>query len=301
MKTIYLTAIALLLTLSLLLLGFSIFAQSIEREVVASSGDYYEGANISLSWTLGEIATETYDNGSNILTQGFQQPDITVRIYIDLDAFLEGPFNGSDMDVTLNYEGLLPLSQPFNTPPWNYMGTESVSAIPNPEIVDWLLVELRDAVDPPSATPTTKIAQQAAFIRSDGKVVGIDGFSNLEFNKTISNQLFVVLWHRNHLGMMSAFALTEAGGVYDYNFITAMGMAYLNGQKSLNGSAYGMYSGDADSDGEVEFKDLESYWRVQAGELGYFAGDFDMNTQVNNMDKNDYWHPNKTTLSQVPQ
>ncbi len=62
--------------------------QSIERSVVGSSGDYFEGTNISLSWTLGEIATETYTSGNTIITQGFQQPDITVRIYVDLTAFL---------------------------------------------------------------------------------------------------------------------------------------------------------------------------------------------------------------------
>jgi len=276
-------------------------AQSIERDVVASSGDYYEGANISLSWTLGEIAIETYDNGSNILTQGFQQPGITLRIYVDLIAFLEGPYNGSDMDITLNSEGLLPLTQPFNTSPWGYSGTESVGAIPNPEVVDWLLVELRDAVDAPSATPATRMARKAAFIRSDGSVVGLDGFSELHFDVNIDNNLIVVLWHRNHLGMMSAFALTEAGGVYDYNFTSAMGMAYLNGQKSLNGGVYGMYAGDADADGEIGPNDIDSYWDLQAGEMGYKSVDFNMNTQVRNQDKNDYWHPNKTIISQVPE
>ena len=64
-------------------------AQSIERDVVASSGDYFEGTNISLSWTLGEIATETYSSGNIILTQGFQQTLGIVIHGIDLDVFLE--------------------------------------------------------------------------------------------------------------------------------------------------------------------------------------------------------------------
>jgi len=276
-------------------------AQSIERDVVASSGDFFEGTNISLSWTIGEIATETYDNGSNILTQGFQQPDIQLRIYIDLAAFLEGPYNGSDMDVILNSEGVLPLSQPFNTPPWNYSGTESVVAIPGSEVVDWLLLELRDAVDAPSATPATIIAHQAVFILSDGTVVGLDGSSNPEFSNSVSNQLYVVVWHRNHLGMMSALALTETAGVYEYDFTTALGMAYLNGQKSLIGSVYGMIAGDADANGNVELNDKNSYWAVQAGETGYQSGDFDMNTQVNNQDKNDKWLTNFGISSQIPE
>ena len=276
-------------------------AQSIERNVIASSGDYYEGANLSISWTLGEIATESYIGVDNIITQGFQQPDITLRIFVDLTAFLEGSFNGSNMNTDLNSLSDFPLSQPYNQLPWDYLGTESVGSIPNAEVVDWLLVELRDAIDAPSATPATWIAKKAAFVLSDGSVVGMDGTSELEFNKSITNQLFVVLWHRNHLGMMSAFPVTKIGDVYNYNFTTAMGMAYLNGQKSLGGDTYGMYSGNADADGEVGVNDIDSYWAIQAGEKGYYSGDLNMNTQVNNQDKNDYWHPNKTTLSQVPE
>lgn len=275
-------------------------AQSIERDVVASSGDYFEGADISLSWTLGEIASETYISGNNILTQGFQQPGILLRIYVDLTAFLEGPFNGTDMNTDLNGLSDFPLMQPYNQLPWNYSGTESVASIPNPEVVDWLLVELRDAVDAPSATPSTRRARKAAFIRSDGSVVGLDGFSELHFDVNLDNNLFVVLWHRNHLGMMSAFALAEAGGVYDYNFTSAMGMAYLNGQKSLNGSVYGMYAGDADGNSKVESLDKTGYWAVQVGEKGYKSADFNMNSQVTNQDKNDTWLMNNETSSQIP-
>ena len=47
-----------------------------------------------------------------------------------------------------------------------------VASIPNYDIVDWMLVELRDANNAPSATPATIIAQQAAFVLKDGSVVG---------------------------------------------------------------------------------------------------------------------------------
>jgi hypothetical protein len=44
------------------------------QQVIASAGGYYEGENISMSWTLGEPVTETFSAGGVILTQGFQQP-----------------------------------------------------------------------------------------------------------------------------------------------------------------------------------------------------------------------------------
>ncbi len=43
------------------------------QEIITASGDYYESSNASLSWTIGESMTETYTDGTTILTQGFQQ------------------------------------------------------------------------------------------------------------------------------------------------------------------------------------------------------------------------------------
>jgi hypothetical protein len=42
------------------------------QEVLTSSGDYFSSSEGSLSWTLGEPISETY-NQNHILTQGFQQ------------------------------------------------------------------------------------------------------------------------------------------------------------------------------------------------------------------------------------
>lgn len=137
-----------------------IYTQSLAPSVISSSGDYFQSTNYSLSWTLGEIMTETFFNGSNVLTQGFQQP-FGVRIKLDIKVFLEGPFAGSDMQTKLNNEELIPLNQPYNIALWNYPGSESVLAIPNNDVVDWILVELRNATDAASATPSTIISQQA--------------------------------------------------------------------------------------------------------------------------------------------
>ena len=81
-------------------------AQSIERDVVAGSGDYFEGTNGSLSWTLGEIATETYTAGNIILTQGFQQAYGIVIHGIDLNVlvYLEGPYDMGSMNTILKDE-----------------------------------------------------------------------------------------------------------------------------------------------------------------------------------------------------
>jgi hypothetical protein len=61
--------------LFLIVIAFaSLSIQLKAQQVIASAGGYYEGENISLSWTLGEPVTETFSAGGVILTQGFQQP-----------------------------------------------------------------------------------------------------------------------------------------------------------------------------------------------------------------------------------
>lgn len=46
------------------------------QEAVVPGGGYHQGNGVSISWTLGELAIETFVAGNKILTQGFQQPDV---------------------------------------------------------------------------------------------------------------------------------------------------------------------------------------------------------------------------------
>ncbi len=54
------------------------------QEVISSSGDYFENATGSVSWTLGEAVTETFTDGTNILTQGFQQSRLSAVSVFEL-------------------------------------------------------------------------------------------------------------------------------------------------------------------------------------------------------------------------
>jgi len=287
-----------IISLVTILIPFLITAQSVSPEVISSSGDYFEGANASLSWTLGEIATETLSAGDIILTQGFQQP---ITIIISGLVFLEGPYVDTEMNTDLNLAGEIPLTQPYNNPPWNYLGTESVGSIPNTDVVDWVLVELRDTTDAAFATEATRIARQAGFLLKDGSVVGIDGSSNLQFRTSFTNGLYLIVWHRNHLGVLSATSLTQTAGVYSYDFSTSLSQAHGGGAgyKLVGTSVYGMPGGDENGDGDIDATD-KAAWTTNAGTGGYQSSDFNLDNQVNNPDKNDTWVENDAQSSQVP-
>jgi len=231
---------------------------------------------------------------------------------LDLTVFLEGPFNTGTLLMDTDINGIIPNNHPFHPtlpyfgnpmPDWYYTGTENTPT-PNIYVVDWVLVELRDATSAAAALPGTMIAQQAAFVLNTGEVVDLDGLNMLNFTATINDGLYVVIWQRNHLGVISANALVESGAVYTYNFSSGSGQAYggASAQKNLGGSGiWGMMSGDGDGSGVVQLVDKTNVWEIQAGTTGYLEGDFNMNVQVNNQDKNDYWLPNMGSGSFIPE
>ena len=224
----------------------------------------------------------------------------TIRL-LDLKVLLEGPFNGTDMNTELTSLSDFPLSQPYNTLPWNYEGTESITSIPA-GITDWVLVELRDAASAATATPATGIARQAAFLMSNGNIRNLDGTSFQQFsNLPVQQFLFAVIYHRNHLAIISANPLAESGGVYSYDFTSGAGQAYNNGQKEIAPGVWGMVAGDADATGLIDENDKNPLWNQWAGETGYLPTDLNCDTQADNRDKNDYWLPNIGDESQVPE
>jgi GH18 family chitinase len=224
------------------------------------------------------------------------------NLTFNLKEYLEGPFNGTEMTTLLNSGGYLPLSQPYNSSPWNYPGTENVGSIPNNNVVDWVLVELRDASSAPLATAATRIARQAGFLLKNGQIVGLNGSSPLQFTVIVDHQLFAVVWYRNHLGVMSSSGLVNVGGTYSYDFTTGSGQVYggASAHKQVGTEIWGMMSGDGDGNGTVNLNDKTLIWALKAGKTGYFTSDFNLDRQTNNKDKNEKWWPNLNKSTMVP-
>ncbi|MEZ5083471.1 MAG: hypothetical protein R2750_08485 [Bacteroidales bacterium] len=243
------------------------------------------------------ITDNNFCIGSDVMTVHLT----TAGIDLNLKALLEGPFATNEMATGLNSGNVIPLSQPYSGAPWNYAGTEYVGTIPNGNIVDWVLVELRETSGGAStATAGTRIARKAGFLLKDGTITGTDGTNPMHIDVFISQNLYVVIWHRNHLPVMSANALTNIGSEYSYDFTTGAGQAYGTNAQANLGSVYGLYAGDADASGIINLADKTNGWAIQVGKKGYFSGDFDMNSHVMNQDKNDLWNGNLNKQEQVP-
>ena len=219
---------------------------------------------------------------------------------VDVKVLLEGPYFNNEMTPFLNVFGYLPETQPYSGEPWNYEGTESVTAIPNSDVVDWALLELRQASV--VSEQDSIIAQKAVILLRSGKLADLDGSSLPQINATVSGDLYAVIWHRNHLGVMSAYPMTLNGGVYSYDFTDAEDKAHGGtlGHKQVDPGVWAMIGGDGNADGYISNPDKLDVWVLQAGQNGYLSGDFDMNGQVDNTDKIEVWVANTGYSSQVP-
>ncbi|QQS37344.1 MAG: hypothetical protein IPM56_05150 [Ignavibacteriales bacterium] len=224
---------------------------------------------------------------------------------VTLSAFLQGPYSGGTMTTTLNTNNFIPLSQPYSAAPWNYTGDETVASIPT-GVVDWVLVELRR-----NTADSSTVQKRACFILNDGTIVDLDGSSPVNFYKAGDiSSYYVVIRHRNHLAVMSAnsLSLTSSlsgsyliGGNSEYDFSTAQTQAFgTNPMLDLlgNGTAFGLWTGDANGDGVVKFNlanndRLLIYNRIGNGGFnatasGYYPEDFNLDGVVKfNLSNND--------------
>jgi hypothetical protein len=100
---------------------------------------------------------------------------------------------------------LIPTTQPYGKYSlFNYQGNETLSTsrlgvTGSAAIVDWVLVELRDATN-----PKTIVSRQAALLTRDGSIVSASTNNNdLVMPNVVAGNYYVVIRHRNHLGVMT--------------------------------------------------------------------------------------------------
>lgn len=68
---------------AMLALGTYCKAQTASPDVIASTGNCFTTPDVSLSWTMGEVVSETDAYSNGYLTQGFQQPTSIVITSVD--------------------------------------------------------------------------------------------------------------------------------------------------------------------------------------------------------------------------
>ena len=154
-------------------------------------------------------------------------------------VFLEGPYvSGTGlMNDALRTLPDFPLNEPFTAlgmVPSGGAGSISASVLTttgNNAIVDWVLVELRDAV-----TPTTVALRTPALVQRDGDIVALNGTGPLLLPAE-PNTYRVAVRHRNHLGAMTAGTVSLSNAPAPVDFTSAATLTWgTNARKNINGT-----------------------------------------------------------------
>ncbi|WP_299886422.1 hypothetical protein [uncultured Lacinutrix sp.] len=118
-------------------------------------------------------------------------------------------------------------------------------------IVDWVWVELRDA-----NSNTTVVDSKSALLQRDGNIVEIDGTSPLVFNQA-QGSYYIVIKHRNHLGIMTDTSVALSGAISTIDFTDANNqITFGTDAETTFGMPSGvvaMWSGDANGDGQLNY------------------------------------------------
>jgi hypothetical protein len=177
------------------------------------------------------------------------------------------------MSTASNASGILPNNQPFNNAPYNYNGTESVSNFAT-DIVDWVLVELRDPMN-----ESTVIETKAALVKANGELVDPNGGTSLVFSTAPSGEYFLVLRQKSHVAIMSANPVSLPGAMVDFT-TSSTAVKGTNQTKLVNG-AFTMLAGDYSGNDTVNFQDFILWLSSNSILNTYLFVDADGNGTIN--------------------
>ncbi len=227
-------------------------------ETQIQTGVSFSGGNSK--YCAGEAAKDNLTNplghGWTIIDEGSNCAVISPKVILQGAALNPDIGEESLMRDDLRVAGFLPVTSPYadgievNATVFNTGGTLGTGPIAD-NIVDWVYVELRDKTN-----NTVVLAGQSALLQRDGNVVAIDGLSSLSFDLGADNY-YVVVKHRNHLGVMTANPVVLGVFAPTVDFTDANNpITYGNNAQSSFGmpsGILGMWTGDANNDGRLNY------------------------------------------------
>lgn len=195
-----------------------------------------------------------------------------------------------------------PAGQPYHIAPWNYPGLEGTSLTNgdyDPTSVDWVLLSLRTGTD-----PSTEIHQTAGILKADGTV---EFLPNSGYTGLVPGPYYLLIEHRNHVGVLSAVPVSVQNRTLTYDFTTQDSWMPPNGgfgQKELTTGLWGMFAADGDQIADLVSYDINGadriLWSASNGVfLQYSLADFDLSGEVSGADRI-LWGLNSGINSSVP-
>ncbi len=241
----------------------------------------------SLTYNLKAILEGAYDTSTGLMRSDLYQLELLPGMIFSMP----------------NQPGLeTPSGQPYDAFPWNYQGIEGQTYGNSdyaPTSVDWVLMSLRTGID-----ASTEIHQAAGILKTDGTIEFLPGSA---YQGNDPGPYYVLIEHRNHIGALSAQALTPQNGEISYDFSKQESWVSPNsgfGQKRLSPNLWGLYAGDGNQAIDVSGYDINGadriLWNYDNGLFNQYLGsDFDLNGDTSGADRI-FWNQNTGISSGVP-
>lgn len=264
------------------------------NQVLITNLDQNTTYHVAVFDFAGSDATRTYAFSPAIATSRFTFLKLGIKV------FLQGPYNGTGLEANLVAD--LPLNQPYNTAPWNYAGNESVEAIPNDSVVDWVYIQTRKAPSASQAIQDSITAETAALLLTDGSIVGLNGQDYITMPISQPGNQFVVIFHRTHIPIMSNSAVIFDEDAFYFDFTSGQNQAFgTDPQQLLKAGVWGMYSGRVEQMTPylIDSADIQQVWADKNMEGGYADSDAVLEGLVDATDRSVVWN-NRNRASQVP-
>lgn len=225
-------------------------------EIGGASWNTSAWSQTSASGNVGNKTVSVTINEDDVDVTGFTLASL--ELLMNIKTYLQGPYSGSNMADGLRTASVIPLTEPYTALGYSHVGggAESIvasvlnnAANSDNDIVDWVVVELRDKDD-----NTDIVASKSALIQRDGDIVDLDGTSALSITDPNSEgSWFISVRHRNHLGFMSNAARTLTSTASAHDFTNGTIATYGTNALKNDGGVYKMWAGDADGNGLIKY------------------------------------------------
>ncbi len=234
-----------------------------------ATGDLHlKDATISAAIDKGIFITGlTTDIDANARPQG-HFPDIGADEFLlprlRAKVLLEGPYEGSSMQLALNTGNAIPLSSP-------YAGAARLANAIPANAVDWIKVILRTGT-----ARTTGVDSTSCFVSDNGLLLEPDGSEGVAFNVNAGNNYYIVVRHRNHAAVMSAVTVPVNYATSTFDFTVPANCFGTAGFRLIDGKSV-LWAGDVNQDKLVNATDF-TLWltAAQQGQKDYGDSDMDM-------------------------
>jgi hypothetical protein len=222
---------------------------------VAGTSYTYSGLNASTSydWRVKPNCQGASSEFSQVITFTTAPCESAPTISLSARMILEGPYKTANglMADSLRTLGLIPLTEPYSIAGLAVSGptttTAAVLAVTsNNAIVDWVIVELRNAT-----TPATVVERKVALLQRDGDVVGVTGTGPVGFCSAAGNY-FVSVRHRNHFGCMTS-AAQALSGAFSVDFTLVGTATYGTEARKAVGAVQVLWAGNTSNDANLQY------------------------------------------------